>query len=502
MLPRPISHIQRDIAENRRYVAAGGEVAAGSLQSLEAELRAATGRRPARSTKPWPVSITRCSKCRTSGIAGTKCQCPSTPATPARHYTWPELRQRAHAMLDREALENPERLCSLPYASVRDMALRSIEKRSDVLSTASQDKLEALVRTRDKSTDGKLVARRIAATGSRAYESAFEKGMRSKTPAFTPEEAQAVNIFKEVQVDEMRAANEGSGFAGGFGIPYYVDPTIIFTTQDTAEIGGVARIVTITTDAWHGISTAGVAHGFTAEGTVTADGSPTFAQPSVPVYADRFYVPASLELTQDYVGWLGEITTLMMQQWAADVSQYCTVGNGSGQPTGIVTRMASTTQSPSHCVVTTAGQLGAVDLRAAWSALPERYHAGASWYCSPSMVSRISSQASASVTNALGSSEWTFDPGTGTPRLFGRPVVQSSFCDSFTGTTGSVNYAIVGDFSRFLIAHRSGLDVELVTGVPNFPASNLPTGQVGVFGMSRFGSDAVDVNAFRLIASS
>ena len=119
------------------------------------------------------------------------------------------------------------------------------------------------------------------------------------------------------------------------------------------------------------------------------------------------------------------------------------------------------------------------------------------------MVSRISSQASASVTNALGSSEWTFDPGTGTPRLFGRPVVQSSFCDSFTGTTGSVNYAIVGDFSRFLIAHRSGLDVELVHGVPNFAGgSNLPTGEVGVFGMSRFGSDAVDVNAFRLIASS
>ena len=119
------------------------------------------------------------------------------------------------------------------------------------------------------------------------------------------------------------------------------------------------------------------------------------------------------------------------------------------------------------------------------------------------MVSRISSQASASVTNALGSSEWTFDPGTGTPRLFVRPVVQSSFCDSFTGTTGSVNYAIVGDFSRFLIAHRSGLDVELVHGVPNFAGgSNLPTGEVGVFGMSRFGSDAVDVNAFRLIASS
>ena len=114
----------------------------------------------------------------------------------------------------------------------------------------------------------------------------------------------------------------------------------------------------------------------------------------------------------------------------------------------------------------------------------------------------VSSLASPTVTNGLGPSEWTFDSGTGQPRLFGRPVAQSSYCDSFTGTTGTVNYCVVGDFSRFAIVHRSGLDVELVTGIPNFAGgSNLPTGQVGVFGMSRFGSDVVDVNAFRVLAS-
>ena len=119
------------------------------------------------------------------------------------------------------------------------------------------------------------------------------------------------------------------------------------------------------------------------------------------------------------------------------------------------------------------------------------------------MVSRISSQASATVTNGLGASEWTFDSGSGQPRLFGRPVLQSSYCDSFTGTTGAVNYALVGDFSRFVICHRSGLDVELVHGIPDFShGSNLPTGQIGIFGMSRFGSDVVDTNAFRVLASS
>jgi HK97 family phage major capsid protein len=220
------------------------------------------------------------------------------------------------------------------------------------------------------------------------------------------------------------------------------------------------------------------------------------------VWADKFYVPASLELTEDYPNWLGDITGLMMAQWASDVSQYCSVGNGSGQPMGVVTRMQATTQNPSHCVVTTAGQLGAIDLRKAWGALPERYRLNASWYMSPSMVSQVSAQAAPTVTNGLGPSEFTFDSGTGTPRLFGRPIVQSSYCAAFTGTTGNVAYAVIGDFSRFIICHRSGLDVELVTGIPNFPASNLPTGQIGIFGMSRFGSDVVDQNAFRVLASS
>jgi HK97 family phage major capsid protein len=263
-------------------------------------------------------------------------------------------------------------------------------------------------------------------------------------------------------------------------------------------------VITITTDAWHGVSTPGVSSGWTAEGSAVADNTPTLAQPTIPVFADKFYEPASIELTQDYPSWLGELTTLMMNAWASDVSEYCSVGTGTAQPTGIVTRMANTTagSGAAHVVVTTSGQLGAVDLRAAWSALPERYHLNGAWYMSPSMVSRVSSLAAPTVTNGLGPSEWTFDSGTGTPRLFGRPVAQSSYCASFTGTTGTVNYCVVGDFSRFAIVHRSGLDVELVTGIPNFPSSNLPTAQVGVFGMSRFGSDAVDVNAFRVIASS
>jgi predicted phage gp36 major capsid-like protein len=79
-----------------------------------------------------------------------------------------------------------------------------------------------------------------------------------------------------------------------------------------------------------------------------------------------------------------------------------------------------------------------------------------------------------------------------------RPRVTIEAFDSYSLL---VNYAVVGDFSRFAIVHRSGLDVELVTGIPNFAGgSNMPMGEIGVWGMSRFGSDAVEVNVFRVLA--
>ena len=294
-----------------------------------------------------------------------------------------------HQILDREAVENSERLMALGYGEVRDLALRSIEARSDELSPASQDKLDSLVRTRTLSTDGRLISRRVAATGTRTYATAFHKSLTSRTPPWSPQEVSAVQTFREVQQAEMRAASEGTGYAGGYGVPFYVDSSLIVTTLDQAEIGNVAKIETITTDAWHGVSPPGVVSGFTAENTAVADGTPTLAQPTIPVYADKFWVPASLELTQDYPNWLGEITTLFMNQWASDVSEYCSVGTGTGQPTGLFTRMSTTTANPAHVTVKTSGSLGAVDLRAAWSALPERYHLNASWLARSSLSAEL-----------------------------------------------------------------------------------------------------------------
>jgi HK97 family phage major capsid protein len=102
----------------------------------------------------------------------------------------------------------------------------------------------------------------------------------------------------------------------------------------------------------------------------------------------------------------------------------------------------------------------------------------------------------------LGPSEWDYNGPGGQPRLFGKGVLQSSYCPSFTGTTAAASYIVCGDFSRYLIVHRSGMDVELIPQVFDMASTGRPTAQVGYWAMARYGADVIDNAAFRLLANS
>ena len=315
MIPRPISDIRRDLATNKAWTAGGGQVAAGSLQSLEAELREATGRRPVRNTKgPCPVSVTFCKGCRTSGIAGTRCRCPLTPKTPARHYTLPELRARAHQYLDADALSDPERLMALPYGAIRDQALRSIEKYGQHLAPTEQDHLAALCHTRTSESDGRHFSRHIALTSSPAYVRAYEKTLKDALPVFDAAEGAAVNAWHQIAYKptaEERAA--GLGGTMGLGVPVLIDPTILIQSQDQAEILGVCGRVLVTTDAWRGVSSGGATLQWKAEGAAVADAAVTLAQPVIPINSADGVFQASYEVFADYPGWWTKLATSLTQ---------------------------------------------------------------------------------------------------------------------------------------------------------------------------------------------
>lgn len=375
-------------------------------------------------------------------------------------------------------------------SQLRDRALKALEVEGKRLAPFQLDHLDRLLRSRNDNVDGAIIAKRLLTTESPAYRAGFQKAVTQDTPAFTNEEAAALN--------EFRAANEGTGSAGGYGIPVLIDPTIILTSGAAdAPILQISRMVTITTDAWKGVSSAGVTWSYDAEASAVSDDSPTLAQPNIPVYAARGFIPYSIELGQDYPGFADEMSMLLNQGYIDLVANQTAQGSGTASPRGIFTAMANTTTNPAHIVVTTSGVLGASDVRAAWATLPERYRPRATWVMSPSIEAKVRA-----FGNNLALSDFTVNMlADGTSVLTGRPVVVTDYAPAFTGTTGAANYAVVGDFSNFLIVQRAGMTVELVNHLFD-TTTGRPTGQRGWFAYARHGFDAVNTNGFRLIANS
>jgi|GEM_PF-774142 len=377
---------------------------------------------------------------------------------------------------------------------LRDGALKVLERDGKHLAPFQQDHLDRLLRHSDENSNAATIARRLLITESPAYRSAFRKVMNpAQSPVLDQAESRAVN--------EFRAANEGTGSAGGFGVPVLIDPTIILTSgASSAELLSMAKTVTITTDQWKGVTASDPAWSWRGEGAVASDSTLTMAQPTIPVYGATGWVEFSVELGQDYPDFAGEMRSLLGQGYIDLVANASVVGSGSSQPTGIFTRMMNTTTSPSHVVVTTAGQLGAVDVRKAWAALPQRFRGNAAWVMAPSTESLVRGFAS-------GSSEvdyhQTLTPdGVTISALAGRPLVTSDYAPTFAGvTSGTTAAAVVGDFSAgFIVANRAGLNVELVQNVPD-PTTGRPSGQRGWYATARVGFDAIPA-AFRVLANS
>lgn len=363
---------------------------------------------------------------------------------------------------------------------VRDAALKIVEGAN--LAARQADHVDRLLNTRNEITDGAEIAKRLVLTESDAYRSAFMKGVTQTAPAYTPEEAQALN--------EFRAMAEGAGSTGGFGVPVLIDPTIILTSGAAdAPILNIGRVVTITTDKWKGVSSAGVSWSYDAEGAEVSDDAPTLAQPEVATYMARGFIPYSIEVGQDYPGFAEEMRRLLDQGYIDLVAKQSMTGT---TPVGIFTALDANTNV--EVVVTTDGAFGAVDVLKVWGALPERYKQRATWVMSTSVENQIRSFSAAS-----SGTYYTVDLREGgVGRLMGRPIVVSDYAPEFTGTTGAANILAVGDFSNFLIAQRAGMTVELVNHLLG-TTNGRPTGQRGWFAYARHGFDSVNDNGFRLL---
>jgi HK97 family phage major capsid protein len=363
-------------------------------------------------------------------------------------------------------------------AEMRSRAFSAIEK----MPHATDAVRETATRMIERNDDGNRLSKLALATSSPEYMRAFQKLVAANGDA-----SRLDGVEREAYTRAMSLTDA----AGGFLVPFQLDPTVILTANGSSNnIRRIARQVQITTDVWRGISSAGVTGSWDAEAAEVSDDSPTFAQPEIPVYKGAVFVAASIEVVEDSGAQLAnEIGRMVALEKDRMESEAFTTGTGVGQPTGIVTALTGTA---SEVAAATADTFAVADLYALDTALPDRYAANATWLAHRAiynLVRRFDTQGGANLWETL---------GNGMPaQLLGRPAVTSEAMDSSVTATATNFLAVFGDFQNYVIVDRVGTTIEYIPHLMG--ANRRPTGQRGWYAHFRVGADSVNDGAFRML---
>jgi HK97 family phage major capsid protein len=402
----------------------------------------------------------------------------------------PEAVKRVYANIAR-GLDDVAGVTRLTNSEARDGALRKLEERGATAHMRADEKDEVERQIR-RSTD---IARRIIVTENDAYRDAWLKMVTRPNGAMylNEEERNAMMAW-----DEYRTMSEGSNAAGGFGIPVFIDPSIIMTAQGTDNpFLQIAKQVDVNTNAWKGVNSAGVTWSFDAENVEVSDDSPTLAQPTVTVFMARGFIPYSIEVGQDYPGFASEMSTLLSNGYDELLVDKFTRGTGTGEPKGVLTDISAATACRIG-VQTSGSNFGANDPYAVWKALPQRFRRKASWLMSVDTNNKIRQLGTANVYHAVTATL----PEGWADALFAKPVYESPYMpDTTTSTSANSGLVLVGDFQNYLIARRGGMSVELIPHLFS-TTTNLPSGTRGWFAYSRIGGGVVNTSGFRLLVNT
>lgn len=343
---------------------------------------------------------------------------------------------------------------------------------------ASDNVREAAMEVLAKADKPDVLARQILTTSSPEYLRAWSKCARGAAHLMTAEEQRAMSLTDN---------------AGGYLVPFQLDPTVIITSDGSRnDIRQAARSVVATGDVWNGVSSGAVSWSWDAEAAEVSDDSTTFGQPTIPVVKAAGFVPISIEALEDEQNVTAEVARLLaFGKDTLEATAFAT-GTGSGQPTGIIT--ALTAASPSVTVNSaTTDTFAVADVYALYGGLPARYRSSASWLANNLIYNKIRQ-----FDTAGGASLWT-QLGNGRPQsLIGRDVLEAEAMDG-TLTALAENYVLVfGDFSNYVIADRVGTRVEFIQHL-FATGNNRPSGQRGWYAYYRVGADSVNDGGFRML---
>lgn len=404
-----------------------------------------------------------------------------------------ELRSKASALLGRA--DKTEHLADIQIPVAGDSENGFTHAGLDEVRTKKH--IEGLLRKQSGDFSGANFARWLLATESDAYRSAFPKLVGGQHWNLTNEERDAVAV-----VQELRATmNITTDAQGGFGVPVLIDPTIILTGQGSPnDFFNIARVESITTDEWRGLTSAGATSYWTTEGVTMTDGSPTLAQPAIPTKKLTTLVKYTFEFQGDFPNWAAQMASIMAEARSEALVAAFTSGLGNtAQPTGIVTALKANSGT-SQVLMLTDGSMGAADLYRLFAALPVKYRGNARWMASTLGSNTIRQYA---VGSAAADPNFTIDiKDEEIPRLMGKPFHYNDYMDAPPNNVASdVVPVILGDWRNFLIAQRVGATIETVQHMIDTTSGN-PNGTRGTFMWERIGSGVTNPNGFRYLRNA
>lgn len=371
-------------------------------------------------------------------------------------------------------------------SELRARAASAIEETVGDLDHDHRERATEIVRRFDDPRG--TLAKRVLATGTPAYRSAFQKLAGGHGNMLNADEQQALSRAQSLTAGE-----------GGYAIPFTLDPTIIMTNDGAANpFRQVSRVETITTDQWNGVASSGVSGGYAAEASEVDDDAATLTQPSVDVERWDVFVPFSFEVGQDWANLESDIRMMVAEKRDEfDVTAF-TTGSGSNQPTGIITELDGT---GSELAPATAETFAVADVYAVEAALPPKYRrtsSQAQW-----MAALGTAQTIRQFDSGGGADLWE-RIGAGTPaRLLGYPFYENSAMDSATDIDAGANadnfILLLGDFRNYLIVDRAGMNMELVPHLFD-TTTNRPSGQRGFLAWGRTGAGSLNDNAFVVLS--
>jgi HK97 family phage major capsid protein len=319
----------------------------------------------------------------------------------------------------------------------------------------TQAHVEKVLRSVDSAED-RSFARRVINTSSPTYERAFGKYITGGHR--TQEEDRALSLTTT---------------AGGYAVPYTLDPTVILTSAGRINpIRQLAQVRTITGNTWYGVSSTGISASYGAEATEASDNAPTLVQPSANVEKAQAFIPFSIEIGQDWGSIQSEMAMLFGEaKEDLESTQFLTgLGHGSNAPQGLIAVGGAT------AVVSTAttGVIAVADLYSLEIALQVRSRARGVFLANKAFYQKVRQ------FDTYGGANLWVQLGAGNPpQLLGYDAYEWSAYSSATTTSGST-VATFGDPSKFLIVDRVGMDVELIPHLFSTVAGR-PTGQRGLY---------------------